>query len=287
MRVFELGDALLMDLEPAAGRASSATASTSSIFSEDAQVEDAHGSTRAAGRLRSGAAAVVVAQALGAGCGVSARSRRLPLYANQPARASGRPESSIARERRDRRRTASTCSCTRAAGRRDRRSRCARPARSTSAPRRPNVARIEAGRPRVRRRHGRRHDPARGRHRGSRDQPDEGLLCRTGDHHPRPAPRPGPVARRLVGLALDAVSVRSCSAATRIRVGGSARSARVTSAAFSPALGRPIALGYVHRDFAEPGTQRRPSMTAPADAAQPSVTALSVRQSAATLPQPR
>ena len=29
---------------------------------------------------------------------------------------------------------------------------------------------------------------------------------------------------------------------------------RVTSATWSPALARPIALGYVHRDFVEPGT---------------------------------
>jgi aminomethyltransferase len=29
----------------------------------------------------------------------------------------------------------------------------------------------------------------------------------------------------------------------------------VTSAAFSPAVGAPIALGYVHRDFVEPGAQ--------------------------------
>jgi aminomethyltransferase len=30
---------------------------------------------------------------------------------------------------------------------------------------------------------------------------------------------------------------------------------RVTSAVVSPALGRPIALGYVYRDFADPGTR--------------------------------
>ena len=31
--------------------------------------------------------------------------------------------------------------------------------------------------------------------------------------------------------------------------------ATVTSAAWSPKLSRPIALGYVHRDFVEPGTR--------------------------------
>ena len=30
----------------------------------------------------------------------------------------------------------------------------------------------------------------------------------------------------------------------------------MTSSTLSPALERPIALGYVHRDFVEPGTQR-------------------------------
>jgi aminomethyltransferase len=30
---------------------------------------------------------------------------------------------------------------------------------------------------------------------------------------------------------------------------------RVTSSTWSPALERPIALGYVHRDFLEPGTK--------------------------------
>jgi folate-binding protein YgfZ len=62
----------------------------------------------------------------------------------------------------------------------------------------------------------------------------------------------GRVARKLVGLTLDAVSPvpgagASIHAADR-EIG------RVTSAAWSPVLARPIALGYVHRDFTEPGT---------------------------------
>jgi tRNA-modifying protein YgfZ len=62
----------------------------------------------------------------------------------------------------------------------------------------------------------------------------------------------GRVARRLVGLSLDA------SAAVPLR-GAIIRSAdrdigAVTSAVQSPALGRAIALGYVHRDFTAPGT---------------------------------
>jgi folate-binding protein YgfZ len=62
----------------------------------------------------------------------------------------------------------------------------------------------------------------------------------------------GRVARRLVGLTLGSdrdVPVRGAAiAAAQKEIG------RVTSATFSPALARPIALGYVHRDFVEPGT---------------------------------
>jgi folate-binding protein YgfZ len=62
----------------------------------------------------------------------------------------------------------------------------------------------------------------------------------------------GRVARRLVGLSLDsAASVPARG--DRIR-GGEREIGTVTSAVWSPALQRPIALGYVHRDFVEPGT---------------------------------
>jgi folate-binding protein YgfZ len=65
----------------------------------------------------------------------------------------------------------------------------------------------------------------------------------------------GRVARRLVGLTLD-------PKASVPRGGSTIRAddreiGLVTSAAMSPALGRPIALGYVHRDFVEPGTEVR------------------------------
>jgi folate-binding protein YgfZ len=63
----------------------------------------------------------------------------------------------------------------------------------------------------------------------------------------------GRVARRLVGLSLppDApVPTPGAPIATGEREIG-----RVTSAVRSPALGRPIALGYVHRDFVAPGTE--------------------------------
>jgi folate-binding protein YgfZ len=61
----------------------------------------------------------------------------------------------------------------------------------------------------------------------------------------------GRVARRLVGLRLDGNAVPSRGAPIRA---GERDAGAVTSAVFSPALQQPIALGYVHRDFVEPGT---------------------------------
>ena len=63
----------------------------------------------------------------------------------------------------------------------------------------------------------------------------------------------GRVARRLVGLTFDAPAAVPERGA--LIQGGGRDIGRVTSATWSPALGRPIALGYVHRDFVEPGTQ--------------------------------
>jgi folate-binding protein YgfZ len=63
----------------------------------------------------------------------------------------------------------------------------------------------------------------------------------------------GRVARRLVGLAFDP-SAAVPSAGSQI-VSANRDVGRVTSAVWSPALARPIALAYVHRDFAEPGTK--------------------------------
>ena len=62
----------------------------------------------------------------------------------------------------------------------------------------------------------------------------------------------GRVARRLVGLVLegDRVPAPGMSAVADGREIG-----RVTSAVFSPALSRPIALAYLHRDFTEPGVR--------------------------------
>jgi len=61
----------------------------------------------------------------------------------------------------------------------------------------------------------------------------------------------GRVARKLVGLIVGG--------GPPVPAGATVRSAdreigRVTSAAMSPALDRPIALAYLHRDFLQPGT---------------------------------
>ena len=61
----------------------------------------------------------------------------------------------------------------------------------------------------------------------------------------------GRVAHKLVGLILDGASAPEPGATVRVDdqdVG------RVTSSALSPALGRPIALAYLQRDFLAPGT---------------------------------
>jgi len=62
----------------------------------------------------------------------------------------------------------------------------------------------------------------------------------------------GRVARRLVGLTFDpAAGIPQPGAHVS---SGDREIGRVTSAVWSPALARPIALGYVHRDFVAPGT---------------------------------
>jgi folate-binding protein YgfZ len=75
----------------------------------------------------------------------------------------------------------------------------------------------------------------------------------------------GRVARKLVGLVLDgeAVPARGTTVTSADRAVG-----EVTSGVRSPALGRPIALAYVQRDFVAPGTMLS------VDGAQAAVTAL-------------
>ncbi len=61
----------------------------------------------------------------------------------------------------------------------------------------------------------------------------------------------GRVARKLVGLSLDGAEPASAGAVVR---SGDREVGRVTSSTFSPALEKPIALAYVHRDFVAAGT---------------------------------
>jgi folate-binding protein YgfZ len=62
----------------------------------------------------------------------------------------------------------------------------------------------------------------------------------------------GRVARKLVGITFERGATvpapRAAVSAVSKDIG------EITSAVDSPALGRPVALGYVHRDFLEPGT---------------------------------
>ena len=76
----------------------------------------------------------------------------------------------------------------------------------------------------------------------------------------------GRVARRLVGLTLEPAAVVPARG-DRIR-SGEREIGSVTSAVSSPALGRPLALGYVHRDFTAPETV---VAIATGDAVQPAV----------------
>jgi folate-binding protein YgfZ len=62
----------------------------------------------------------------------------------------------------------------------------------------------------------------------------------------------GRVARKLVGLRVEGDRVPQ--AGTSLRA-GDREVGRVTSSTWSPALRQPIALGYVHRDFIEPGAK--------------------------------
>jgi len=62
----------------------------------------------------------------------------------------------------------------------------------------------------------------------------------------------GRVARKLVGLRIEGDRVPPAGAAIRA---GDRDIGEVTSSTWSPALQRPIAISYVHRDFTEPGAK--------------------------------
>ena len=61
----------------------------------------------------------------------------------------------------------------------------------------------------------------------------------------------GRVARRLVGLELDGDEVPEPGSALTVE---QREAGHITSSTRSPALGKPIALAYLQRDYAEPGT---------------------------------
>jgi len=64
----------------------------------------------------------------------------------------------------------------------------------------------------------------------------------------------GRVARKLVGLVLSDSAADGPPAAGAIVRSGDREIGHITSSAWSPALQKPIALGYVHRDFVATGT---------------------------------
>lgn len=64
----------------------------------------------------------------------------------------------------------------------------------------------------------------------------------------------GRVVRKLVGLVVDGDAVPAARAVVKAEKGDVGR---VTSSAWSPRLGAAVALAYVHRDSAEPGTTVR------------------------------
>jgi tRNA-modifying protein YgfZ len=252
MRVFELGDALLVDLD---GSLASLVADRWSqfIFSEDAQIQNISSSTAEIG-VYGPRAAEVLAAALAAGApsgDVPDRKRlgSLALYANASGIFRDVRITIVASddmgvigfdvvlpvEHKD-----DFASLVRTAG--------AMAVSGAAA----EISRIEAGRPRFLTDM---HDDTIPLEAGIEDRAISLTKgCYVGQeiiirvlHRGH-----GRVARKLVGLMLDpGASVPAPGAAI---VTGSRDIGAVTSAVESPDLGRPVALGYVHRDFVQPGT---------------------------------
>jgi len=72
----------------------------------------------------------------------------------------------------------------------------------------------------------------------------------------------GRVARKLVGLTFNPSA--AVPAPGTVLLADEKAVGSITSSAFSPAAGRPVALGYVKRDFIEPGTAVTTADGAPA-----------------------
>jgi folate-binding protein YgfZ len=252
MRVFELGDALLVDLD---GSLAQAVADRWSqfIFSEDVQVRNISSSTAEIG-VYGPQSAVALAAALAAGTASrevadATLLRSLPVYANARVSFRAVPVTAMASddigvlgfdvvlpvEHKE-----EFASCLRARGAAD----------VTGAA--AEVCRIEGGRPLFLTDM---HEDTIPLEAGIEDRAISLTKgCYVGQeiiirvlHRGH-----GRVARKLVGLMLDpgaSAPARGAGIAS-----GSREIGAVTSAVESPDLGRPIALGYVHRDFVQPGT---------------------------------
>ena len=85
----------------------------------------------------------------------------------------------------------------------------------------------------------------------------------------------GRVARRLVGLVFSPDA--TAPSPGEILHAGDRQVGSITSAVQSPALARPIALGYVHRDFTSPGVEVRAAEAGPATVSSLPFTATAAR----------
>ena len=252
VRVLERGDFMLLDV-PAAQKAFVLERLTTFIIMEDVAVDDVTASLARVAVHGPGAAALLEARGEG--------RRRHAARVAGGAREHGRAARWSSRGDRRFARTWRRCrGLRRVLSRAGERGSAARADRGRRrADRRQRVARAarRSGTPAVRRGYDDGDDSAGSGDRGSRDQLHEGLLRRPGDHHSRDAPRRrprraqagGPASRRARRLAPD-----DTIAADTPLFAGEKSIGRITSAAWSPRFGQWIAMGYVQRESAEPGT---------------------------------
>ena len=270
MRVFELGDALLVDLDVRLAQ-SIADRWSQFIFSEDVRVENVTAHTRQIGVYGPRAAEVLVSAIGGAGTGHEAgidpeRVRSLPIYSNMRVSRDGDSATLVAGDdigvagfdvvwpTPD---IEVFASALRRAGAVD--------ASDEAA----DICRIEGGRPLFLTDMDTDTIPLEA---GIEDRAISLTKgCYVGQeiiirvlHRGH-----GRVARKLVGITCEpGAGVPAPHAAVR---SGSKDIGEITSAVDSPALGRPVALGYVHRDFLAPGTAVEVSGVAATVAALPFV----------------
>jgi tRNA-modifying protein YgfZ len=249
MRVFELGDATLVEVD--AGQAAALRERfDQSIFSEDAQVEDVSATRRELGvygPLAATALAVLLSGATGGAD--AAHFEAMPLYANRRFET---PDDAVIVVRSDEAGIDGfdlivAAAHSEAIAGRLRDAGVVDVGAATA-----EVTRIEGGRPRFGVDMGEDTIPLEAGIEGRAISLTKG--CYVGQeiiirvlHRGH-----GRVAKRLVGLTFDP-SGRVPAEGDAVRA-GERQIGAVTSAAHSPALGRPIAMAYVHRDFAEPAT---------------------------------